>query len=92
MPATPIYPKPFLQFCYLIMAGLMAAGGQFAITSAYSYAPGKEISIFDYSQIIFSAVLGFFIFTQVPDTLSFVGYIIIFLVAIMNYRYNLNKE
>ena len=74
------------------MAGLMAAGGQFAITSAYSYAPGKEISIFDYSQIIFSAVLGFFIFTQVPDTLSFVGYIIIFLVAIMNYRYNLNKE
>ena len=85
-------PMTFLQFCYLIMAGLMAAGGQFAITSAYSYAPGKEISIFDYSQIIFSAVLGFFIFTQVPDTLSFVGYIIIFLVAIMNYRYNLNKE
>lgn len=85
-------PMTFLQFYYLIMAGLMAAGGQFAITSAYSYAPGKEISIFDYSQIIFSAVLGFFIFTQVPDTLSFVGYIIIFLVAIMNYRYNLNKE
>lgn len=84
-------PMTLLQFIYLIMAGLMAAGGQFAITSAYSYAPGKEISIFDYSQIIFSAVLGFFIFSQIPDTLSFVGYFIIFLVAVMNYRYNLKK-
>lgn len=85
-------PMSFTQFIYLLMAGLMAAGGQFAITSAYSYAPGKEISIFDYSNIIFSAIAGFFVFGQIPDLLSFVGYIIIFVLAIINYRYNLKNS
>jgi drug/metabolite transporter (DMT)-like permease len=69
----------------------MAAGGQFAITTAYSYAPGKEISIFDYSQIIFSAIAGLFVFSQVPDLMSVIGYMIIFVVAFMNYRYNLKQ-
>lgn len=84
-------PMSLVQFICLLMAGLMAAGGQFAITSAYSYAPGKEISIFDYSNIIFSAIIGFFVFGQVPDLLSFIGYMIIFIVAVINYRYNLKS-
>lgn len=67
----------------------MAAGGQFAITNAYSYAPGKDISIFDYSQIIFSAIAGLFVFGQIPDTYSIIGYVIIFVIAIINYRMNL---
>ena len=84
-------PMSWTQFFYLLMAGLMAAGGQFAITSAYSYAPGKEISIFDYSQIIFSAIAGLIVFGQIPDTLSIVGYVIIFVIAMINYRYNLKN-
>lgn len=86
---TPLSP---IQLFYLIMAGFMAAGGQFTITTAYSYAPGKEISIFDYSQIIFSALAGLIIFSQIPDLYSIIGYIIIFIVALCNYRYNLNNE
>lgn len=35
----------------LLAAGLAAAGGQFTITAAYSCAPAKEISVYDYSQI-----------------------------------------
>lgn len=85
-------PMSLLQLFYLIMAGLMAAGGQFSITSAYGFAPGKEISIFDYSQIVFSAIAGFFIFSQIPDSMSIVGYVIIFAVAIINYRYNLKRN
>ncbi len=82
-------PMNMNQFIYLILAGLMAAGGQFAITNAYSYAPGKDISIFDYSQIIFSAIAGLFVFGQIPDTYSIIGYVIIFVIAIINYRMNL---
>lgn len=66
-----------LQFMYLLLAGLAAAGGQFSITSAYFYAPAKEISVYDYSQIIFSALLGFLLFSQVPDVYSILGYFII---------------
>lgn len=75
----------------LLLAGLCAAGGQFSITAAYFNAPAKEISVYDYSQIIFSAILGFLLFGQIPDALSFVGYGIICLMAILMFFYN-NKK
>ena len=48
------------QWIALLMAGVCAAGGQFSITAAYTYAPSREISVYDYSQIIFAAIAGFF--------------------------------
>lgn len=66
-----------LQFVYLVLAGISAALGQFAITAAYSYAPAREISIYDYTQIIFSTLLSYFVFGNVPDALSVTGYVII---------------
>lgn len=59
------------------MAGLCAAGGQFSITAAYTYAPAKKISIYDYSQIIFASVFGFALFGEIPDSYSFAGYLLI---------------
>lgn len=46
-------------------------------TLAYAHAPAKEISVFDYTQVLFSAILGFFLFGQVPDGWSVVGYVVI---------------
>lgn len=71
------HPMHLWQLACLLGAGLSAAGGQFSITAAYSFAPAKEISIYDYSQVVFSAILGFFVFGQVPDGLSILGYFII---------------
>ena len=67
------HPMTLLQLVTLLGAGLSAAGGQFAITAAYSYAPAREISVYDYSQVIFAAVLGFLAFGQIPDLLSWMG-------------------
>lgn len=75
-------PMTLQQVLILLGAGLGAAGGQFGITAAYCFAPAKEISVFDYSQILFSAVLGFVLFQQVPDGLSIIGYCIIIATAI----------
>ncbi|RGY99071.1 DMT family transporter [Clostridium sp. AM58-1XD] len=77
-----------MQFGSLMMAGLAAAGGQFSITAAYCYAPAKEISIYDYSQIIFSAVLGFLLFGQIPDGFSWAGYMVIIGAAVGMFLYN----
>jgi len=77
-----------MQLACLLLCGIFAAGGQFCITAAYSYAPAKEISIYDYSQVIFSAVLGFVLFSQVPDRLSILGYVIITAMGILNFSYN----
>lgn len=80
-------PMSLNQLLILLLAGLMAAGGQFAITAAYSNAAGKDISIYDYSQILFAAVLGFLFLNQVPDVLSIIGYLIIIGAAIGSYLY-----
>jgi len=67
----------FQQLSLLLLAGLSASGGQFSVTAAYTSSPAAEISIYDYSQIIFSALLGFFIFGQIPDAYSIIGYLIV---------------
>ena len=73
---------------YLICAGLTAAAGQFSITAAYRCSPAKEISVYDYTQIIFSAILGLIIFQQIPDMYS----IIIISAVIMFVLNNRNRD
>lgn len=85
-------PMTVWQITMLLLSGICAASGQFSITAAYYHAPASKISIFDFSQIIFSASLGFFIFGQVPDIYSFVGYIIIFGMAVFNFIWNQRKK
>lgn len=81
-------PMTLRQTGILLLAGLAAAGGQFGITAAYTYAPAREISVYDYAQIIFSAVLGYVIFGQVSDPLSWLGYLIITSAAIAMFLRN----
>ena len=83
--------KPMQLLC-LVMAGLSATIGQFGITSAYKYAPAKEISVFDYTQVIFAAILGMLFLGELPQAMSFIGYVIIIGVAVLRWRYNLKNE
>lgn len=85
-------PMSAKQLGILILTGLFAAGGQFAITGAYSYAPAKEVSVFDYSQVIFSAVVGFIVFSQTPVPLSVIGYVIIIGSAVWTFIQNNKTE
>lgn len=78
------------QLLCLILAGVSATIGQFSITSAYKFAPAKEISVFDYTQVIFAALLGIFFLGEVPTAMSVAGYIIIIGVALLRWRKNLN--
>lgn len=80
------------QLGFLLLAGLAATGGQFGITYAYFYAPASEISVYDYSQIVFSAALGYLCFGQLADGMSFLGYLIICSAAVAMTVYNNRKE
>lgn len=70
-------PMTAMQWLYLICAGLSATLGQFCITAAYRRAPAKEIAVFDYAQVLFAALLGYFFLAQIPDLYSYIGYAII---------------
>lgn len=71
-------PMAMKQWLYLLAAGVFATVGQFGITIAYKYAPPREISIFFYSTVVYSALISIILFDQLPDILSLLGYVTIF--------------
>jgi len=75
-------PMTTTQLLLLFSAGICATGGQLSITAAYTHAPAKEISVYDYTQVVFAAIWGFLFFGQIPDVYSIIGYIIIIGIAI----------
>ena len=77
-----------LQLVYLILAGTFACVGQLGITKAYICAPAREISVYDYTQVIFAAALGFLVFGDIPDLLSVVGYVLICGAGVAMFFYN----
>ncbi len=79
------HPMTLMQLIYLLIAGSCAAAGQFTVTQAYAKAPAKDISVFDYSQVLFAALLGYLFLNQIPDIYSIIGYIIIIGAAIIKW-------
>lgn len=78
-------PITTIQCLYLISTGIFAAIAQFALTYSYKYAPASEVAIYNYTNIVFSAIIGFFIWREIPDYLSIIGGLIIISIAILVY-------
>ena len=79
-------PMSLVQLTYLILASLMAMSGQFFNTKAYSVAKAGVIAVYDYLQVVYLAILGFFIFGELADIYSFIGYVIIIGVAVFRLK------
>ncbi len=86
------HPMTFRQWGLLTLAGFCAMVGQFAITAAYSLAPAKVISVFDYSQVMFASIWGILFLGEVPDHLSIIGYVIVIATAFVKWKYQLDKD
>ena len=80
------------QVLMLLLCGCSACVGQFGITQAYLLAPAKEISVYDYSQILFAAGLGYLFFRQIPDGWSMVGYMLICGAGVGMFLYNKRRD
>ena len=70
----------------LVLSGVIGGIGNYCVTRAYGYAPAKEISIFDYSQIVFSMLLGLWLFSEMPDSLSIAGYLMVTSAAVYMFQ------
>lgn len=73
------------QLMFMLLSGCCSAAGQFLITSGYSFAPAREISIYDFTQVLFAALFGAALFGQLPDAFSTLGYLVIAGVGIFNF-------
>ncbi|MCQ2417478.1 MAG: DMT family transporter [Oscillospiraceae bacterium] len=85
-------PMSAEQWFFLTLTGAAAAGGQIFITKAYSKAAAKDISVFDFSIVLFSAVLGFLFLHQLPDIFSIIGYVIIIGTAVVKWYLVMRKK
>ena len=61
----------------LVMIGVFAAGGQFLLTYSYQMAPASDVSIYQYSGVVFTALLSFVVFKESLNTSSILGGLII---------------
>ena len=75
-------PMTFAQWLILIGAGAGGAIGQFGITAAYRYAEPRKIAPFDYTNVIFTCLMGYFFLGQTIDSLSLLGIAVIILSAL----------
>ena len=74
-------PMTFAQVAIMLGAGAGAALGQFGVTAAYRYAEPRSIALYDYTNIVFTALLGFLFFGQIPDLVSVAGFVVIIIAA-----------
>ena len=75
----------FKEFLILLSIGVFATFGQFGLTYAYKYSKASEVSIYTYSSIIFTVILGFVFFGEIPDILTVIGGTIVIAVAVKLY-------
>lgn len=83
-------PMSLQQLLFLLLAGGFATLGQVGITAAYSYAPAKDISVFDYAQVVFAALFGLLLWGEFPDGKSILGYVLIIGTAV--YRWHMARR
>lgn len=84
-------PMSLFQWTTMILAGVAAAGGQIFITKAYKYSPAKQISVYDYSIVLFAAIWGFLFLSQIPDYMSVIGYVLIIGTAVIKWYFHDRK-
>lgn len=69
----------------LLMIGVSAGFGQLFLTMGYKLGKASEISVYNFSQIIFSILMGYFLFNERTDLISLTGMAIIILSAYYNF-------
>ena len=75
----------------LLMVGLFAAGGQYLLTYAYQQAPASEVSIYQYSGVVFTALLSYLIFKETLNATSILGAIVILTAIFWVFEYSKRK-
>lgn len=71
----------------LLLMGTFGGFGQIALTYAYRMAPAAEVSIYNYSGILFSMLLGYAILGETVPLNSLLGGALVILASLLMYRY-----
>ena len=67
---TPQGPRDVALFCSL---GVLGALGHYCVARALGYAPANVVSPFQYFQLLGSVAVGWYVFGDLPDALTWIG-------------------
>ena len=81
-----------MEWCLLLLIGIFGAFGQICLTYAYRMAPAAEVSVYNYSGIIFSMILGYVVLGQSLGLNSIIGALLVIAASVMIYIYNNRKK
>ena len=78
-----------IDYLSLMMIGTFGVVGQIGLTISYQLSKASYVAPYSYFYIIFSGIIGFYIWNEIPDMLSMVGYLFIitsyyFLIRLQN--------
>lgn len=88
---NPVMPG-FMDFLLLCLTGVFGSFGQMALTYAYQMAPASEVSVYNYSGILFSMILGFIVLGERVPLTSFFGGALVIAASALAYRYSKRVE
>ena len=69
-------PTP-LQAFYLVSAGIAGGTAQILLTESYRHAEMSVVAPFEYTSLVFSIIIGFFLFGELPTPYMLVGGVIV---------------
>jgi drug/metabolite transporter (DMT)-like permease len=68
-----VMPSSTWHIVLVVGMGVMAGAGHYFLTIAYSQAPAAVISPFNYMQLVGAALLGYAVFSELPDKWTWIG-------------------
>lgn len=74
-----------LDILKAIGLGVFSTAGQIFMTYGYRYADASEVSIYSYSDIIYSMIIGVVLFSEMPDYLTAIGGVAILAAGFVNF-------
>ncbi len=86
-----LYPTTY-QWLLLISIGILMAFGQLLLTTAYMHGTASFLSPISYSMIIFTGLISWLFFKQIPSYLSFVGTVLIVIGGTISYIIKVQPE
>jgi drug/metabolite transporter (DMT)-like permease len=87
MPLVWSWQSPKAEIWWLlVLMGLLAAVGQFLLTKGYSLAPAAKVGPFSYSSVVFAMFLGWVLWGESLDFLTWVGAFLICIAGIITTR------
>ncbi|MGH8583268.1 MAG: DMT family transporter [Gammaproteobacteria bacterium] len=84
LPALYRWQTPSLRGLMLMLfAGFCATQGQLLLTHGYNLAPAARIGPYTYATVLFASLLGWWLWREVPDAMTFAGASLIILSGVL---------